>query len=122
MTDAPDPPRLIELNDGGLVKPPHPDEPTLRIYLDLSTSVLTEGEMNTIIEAPPRVILHEYGAWVHVPPEEHDEDPLDPEGEGWEDFPLLNAVLRASRERGADWVNIDRDGNDILPGLPTHHW
>lgn len=72
-----------------------PVQPTARVYLDLSTSVLTEGEMTAIIEAPPRVIVHDYGAWVHVPPAEHDEDPLDPSGEGWEDFPLLNAVLRA---------------------------
>lgn len=102
------------------------DGPTPRVYLDLVTSVLTEQEMNELGAAPPRVILHEYGAWVHVPPVEGweaGEDPLDPNGdEDWEDFPNLNAVLRAARELGADWVNLDADGHDVIPGLPTFVW
>lgn len=100
-----------------------PNEPTGRIYLDIANSMLTEREMNEIGTAPPRVILHEYGAWVHVSPDEHDDDPLDPAAdEEWADFPNLNAVLRAARDRGADWVNFDVDGHDIIPGLPTFDW
>lgn len=147
------------------MEPVSPHEPTKHIYLDLSTSVITEREMHIIAACPVRVIPHEYGAWVHVPPAEHDEDALslehpsdlDPEeerelayleaeferkgglsvsltnrldelrdhrelGEDWSEFRNLLMVLRAARDRGADWVNLDGDARDILPGLPTFQW
>lgn len=92
----------------------------LRGYLDLRTKMLPENEWSEITGAPPRVIEHGYGAWVHVQPAGPDIDPLDEED--WEDFPRLNAVLREARRLGADWVNFDQDGRDELPGLPTFDW
>src|SRR5437764_5725849 len=122
--------------------------------------------MNVIDAAPVRVIKHEYGAWVHVPPIEpgggddlslDQPSGLEPEeerglahleaeferaggrgvslanridelrdrrelGEDWSEFRNLLMVLRAARDRGASWVNIDGDAGDIIPGLPTFDW
>lgn len=139
-------------------------EPTPRIYLDLITSVISQREMDVIEAAPVRVIRHEYGAWVHVPPVESGEDPLSldrasalaPEdecelaylealerigdrsnsaarrieelrdlrdlGQDWTEFRNLLLVLRAARDRGAWWINLDRDAQDTIPGLPTFDW
>lgn len=95
--------------------------PMLRGFVDLQIArMLPQAEWDDIQGAPPRVIMHEYGAWVHVPPAEADSDPLD--DEDWQDFPHLQQVLRAARELGADWINLDTDGHDVLPGLPTFDW
>jgi hypothetical protein len=97
-------------------------EPTPRIYLDLSTCVITEAESRLVADAPVRVIEHDYGWWLHVPLEEWDEDQLRPDAEGWDGLPNVRAVLYAARERGASWVNLDCDGYDVIPGLPTFEW
>jgi hypothetical protein len=99
------------------------DGVTPRIYLDLSTSVVTAPEMAQITEAPPRVIEHEYGAWVHVPPAEADEDQLAEDyDEAWVNFPNLRLVLLKAREMGAYWINLDADGYDTIASLPTFTW
>lgn len=102
------------------------DGVTPRIYLDLSTSVVTELEMAHITEAPPRVIPHEYGAWVHVPPVDGDEDPLAVDYESdentWAAFPNLRKVLVFARTMGAYWINLDGDGYDTIASLPTFEW
>lgn len=95
-------------------------EPMRRTYLDLSTCVITEAESRIVSDAPVRTIEHEYGWWIHVP---MDEEELAEGADGWwSDLPNLRAVLRAAQERGASWVNLDQDGYDTIPGLPTFDW
>jgi hypothetical protein len=102
------------------------DGVTPRIYIDLETSVLTEAEMQNIAEAPGIVRVHEYGAWVHVPPEEAGADPLDADHvddeSTWDDFPNLRAALLFARTMGAYWINFDADGFDTIESLPTFTW
>ena len=97
---------------------------TPRIFIDLSTSVLPQEEMQALLAAPPRVIDHEYGAWVNVPPQEADDDVLSTQnGRGeWAEFPHLLSVLLFARSMGADWVNFDADGADTIDGYPTFDW
>lgn len=99
------------------------DGATPRLFLDLKNSMITEIEMARITEVPPRVVDHEYGAWVHVPPAEADEDRLE---EGfdpiWLEFPNVRKILVRAREMGAYWVNFDVDGYDQIEGFPTFTW
>lgn len=98
--------------------------PTRRVYLDLSQRVITATEMQQITQAPPTVISHTYGAWVHVSPREPDDwDELTlAADEDWADFPNLLVVLQASRDYGASWVSLDPDGKDVFPDLPVFDW
>jgi len=97
-----------------------PEAPTTHIYLDLSTSVIPNQERDLLESAPVRVIVHEYGAWVHVPPLEYDNDELDPSTHpAWQNFPALLRVLTAARDLDADWVNLDADAADVFPHLPA---
>lgn len=99
------------------------DEPTSRVYLDLSTSVITEREMNVIEACPVRVIRHEYGAWVHVPPVEpsgEDELSLDQtsalEPEDERELAYLEAEFERGVGRGiavAHRINELRDLRDL---------
>lgn len=85
-------------------------------FLDLSTGHLPQAEMEAIAAAPPRVISHEYGAWVNV---YHDQDLT---GEGWEDFPVLKGLILLAREDSdVWWINFDRDASAIEE-LPTFDW
>lgn len=103
--------------------PQKPAGPTHRTYLDLSTSHLPAAEMDSIESAPPTVIPHAYGAWIHVPPAEADDDSLDLSDEltalGWEDFPHLHQLLLTARDHDAGWINLDSDGHDTIDTLPT---
>lgn len=90
-------------------------------YLDLSTAHVTEPEMEAINErlaaideATPRVIPHDYGAWVNVM-EGEDEPAL------IERYPNLAACLDKARERDCKWINFDQDA-DTHDGLPTFDW
>ena len=97
-----------------------PTPPLARIYLDLSLVVLPHREYEALDRAPVRVIRHEYGAWIHVPPREYDNDDLDPEtNPEWHQYPSLCRVLTAARELNADWVNLDRHAPDTFAHLPT---
>jgi len=81
---------------------------------------IPEQERDLLESAPVRVIVHEYGAWVHVPPLEFDHDELEPHTDpAWHDFPALLQVLTPARALDADWVTLDADGADIFPHLPT---
>lgn len=99
------------------------DGATPRTFLDLKTKMITRNELARIKEVPPRVEDHEFGAWVHVPPAEADEDRLDADFDPvWADFPNVRAILIRAREMGAYWVNFDRDGYDTIDGFPTFDW
>jgi hypothetical protein len=90
-------------------------------YLDLTTAHLPEEEMQQIATAPPRVIPHEYGAWVNV---QHDDtDEVDEQFTEDGTFPVLAAIVKYARELDDDinWINFDRDGEPI-DGLPTFDW
>lgn len=100
-------------------------------YLDLSTGHITQEEMEAMLEAAhrrvgsesddsilPTLILHDYGAWVHVP------DPdLEPEGETSraERFPNLQAVIELARANECAWINLDSDAK-TEDSLPTFEW
>lgn len=101
-------------------------------YLDLSTGHLSEEEANEVcgghcapfpfgdLEHSPRVIGHEYGAWVHVPEiaeqtDEEDTAALE------KSRPNLAACLARARALDCNWINFDQDaGRD--PELPTFDW
>ncbi len=94
-------------------------------YLDVSTGHITELEMLRLSAggvsdlSVPRVIPHEYGAWVHVRCSEVEDDDV-----CREDALLgvnVAVVLRRARELGCSWVNFDRDA-EPLDGLPTFDW
>jgi hypothetical protein len=98
--------------------PAAPSRPTLYPYLDLSTAVLPADELADIEAAPPRVTPHEYGAWVHVM-DDDDWPQDDPDATEPPAFAHLRAVLRAAHELGAQWINLDCDGVDVIKSLPT---
>lgn len=89
-------------------------------YLDASTAHLTEREMKTITEAPPRVIEHEHGAWVYVGRDDLDDQVADGD---WEGFPNLLAIVRHAASLGDDvfWINLDADAEEV-EGLPSFDW
>jgi hypothetical protein len=94
-------------------------------YLDLSTAHLTEPEMEAVNarfadvdESTPRVIPHEYGAWVNVP----DLRSM-PDGDDAivANYPNVAAVIKRARALDCEWVNFDQDAShdDVLP---TYEW
>jgi hypothetical protein len=104
-------------------------------YLDLSTSHLTEEEANEVcgghcapfafgdLEHSPRVVDHEYGAWVNVPT-------LLGQGGSWSEEdtealessrPNLAACIACARELDCTWINFDQDA-ERDPELPTFDW
>lgn len=95
-------------------------------YLDLSTAHLTEAEMDAvnarlaaIDDETPRVIVHEYGAWVNVTTDEA----VDEQAEAAlaAAYPNLAACIKHARELGCWWINFDQDaGAD--GALPTYEW
>ena len=91
-------------------------------YLDLSTRHLPKAEMLSITEAaPPRVIEHEYGAWVNV--QRDDTDDVDAEFAEDGTFSTLAAILQYARELDPEinWINFDSDG-ETIEGLPIFEW
>jgi hypothetical protein len=103
---------------------------TRRVYLDLSTRHLPQEEMERLRdwprECPVRVIPHEYGAWVNVPPADpggnENGDPLADTGKRWTDLPHLRAVLQQARHASGDWINLDTDADGLIPHLPIFLW
>lgn len=96
-------------------------------YLDISTAHLTEAEMLAIRDnlpaledVGPRVIVHEYGAWVNVPSDSLTMDETD-EAAFTESYPNLRACLERARELGCLWVNFDQDAEQD-PALATYEW
>jgi hypothetical protein len=94
-------------------------------YLDISTAHLTAAEMEAVNarfadvdEATPRVIPHDYGAWVNVPDLAFRPDADDAIVEH---YPAVAACLKRARELDCTWINFDQDaGQDDV--LPTHEW
>jgi hypothetical protein len=91
-------------------------------YLDISTAHLTEAEMNAVsgrlvleVDKTPRVIVHEYGAWVNVLSDEQADVELVAA------YPNLAACLKRARELGCLWINFDQDAAHD-PALPTYEW
>lgn len=102
-------------------------------YLDFSTAHLTEREADELcgsgptgvyvmgdLDHSPRVVTHEYGAWVHVPAldgawGEEDQDALE------KSRPNLAACLDRARELDCNWINFDQDA-ERDPDLPTFDW
>jgi|NGEPerStandDraft_6_1074524.scaffolds.fasta_scaffold39921_4 hypothetical protein len=95
--------------------------PTPYTFLDVSTCMITNAEMNTIESAPTTVMTFDEGAWVNVKPAAMIDDEEQEDAE-WADFPNLRAVLKYAREHGARYVMLDADGLDRIPGLPTFTW
>jgi hypothetical protein len=97
-------------------------------YLDLSTSHLTEAEMVELssaysfgdLDSSPRVIPHEYGAWVNVPAIDEDTD-LKAHAALAVDRPNLAACIAKARELECNWINFDADAEKDA-ALPTFEW
>lgn len=93
-------------------------------YLDLSTGHLTEAEMNVVNarfagddDDTPRVIAHEYGAWVNVQQVGTTYD----EATFAANYPNIAACINRARELDCNWINFDQDaGYD--GALPTYEW
>lgn len=105
--------------------------PVLR-YLDLSTSHLTEAECDELggvyimgdLDQSPRVVSHDYGAWVNVP--DVDSAPeWAPGGKAEEALkasrPNLAACIVRARELDCTWINFDQAANNDET-LPTLDW
>ena len=97
-------------------------------YLDLSTAHVTHDEWQAItdglidLEDGPRVIKHDYGAWVNVP----DVDPAGPLSADDQldlavQYPNLDRCLTRAREQGCNWMNFDQDAAEE-PDLPRFEW
>lgn len=95
-------------------------------YLDLSPSHITGAEYAAIEERlsdleceSPRVITHEFGAWVNV----YELDAVDDDApiELAERYPNLAACLDKARELDCNWINFDQDAS-CHEGLPTVDW
>jgi hypothetical protein len=97
-------------------------------YLDLSTSHLSEREMQELLspwalgdlDHSPRVIGHDYGSWVNVPAldgswSEKDTAALE------RTRPNLAVCIARARALDCTWINFDADA-DAEPGLPTFDW
>lgn len=101
--------------------------PVLR-YLDLSTAHLTQREADELSSAfsfgdldhSPRVIPHEYGAWVHVPALDEATD-LEDHAALARTRPNLAACIAKAREYDCTWINFDRDADEDAT-LPTYEW
>lgn len=93
-------------------------------YFDISTACLTEREMHAVNgrlaeleHNSPRVIVHEYGAWVHVPPDQTAEAAAELAAT----YPNLDACIARAREFDCLWINFDADA-DHDAALPTYEW
>ena len=95
-------------------------------YLDLSTSHLTMEECDELgdLDHSPRVVSHDYCAWVNVPDVESAPE-WAPGGESAEVLrssrPNLAACIDRARALGCTWINFDQDA-DTDPELPTFDW
>lgn len=91
-------------------------------YLDLSTGHITEREARELdstgdgLLCGSRVIPHDYGAWVHVPEPDAEDD-----AERREAYPNLQNCIEHARKHGAMWINFDQDG-DKEDELPSFEW
>lgn len=93
-------------------------------YLDLSTAHLTEAEMFALTanfpaldDAGPRVIVHDYGAWLNVPAAD---DPA-AEDDLAEHYPNVARCLEHARAAECSWINFDGDAEQEAD-LPTYDW
>jgi hypothetical protein len=86
-------------------------------YLDLSTSHLTRIENR---DGLPRVIPHEYGAWVHASTITEDSD-LEDHTALAKTRPNLAACIAKAREYDCYWINFDADAEQD-DSLPTFEW
>jgi sugar phosphate isomerase/epimerase len=104
-------------------------------YLDLSTSHLTEEEVEEL-EAreqrpwyekakpgDPIVRSHPFGMWVHVPVGQEGQDEYeDGDAEARRRrFPNLQRAIELARSLDCDWINFDADA-DQHEELPTYEW
>jgi hypothetical protein len=104
-----------------------------RLFLDLSTAHLTVETRTALWTAAigkgcgafdaMTIAMHRDGAacFVHVPPQERDNDPLDQLGNAPHGLHVpsdLIDVLRYARRAGCDYVMFDRDGPEIA-ALPV---
>lgn len=93
-------------------------------YLDLSTGHLPEAEFDAVagnlsnldIDGP-RIIRHDYGAWVNVPAGWGPDETLDLTVA----YPNLAACIEHARTVDCQWINFDQDGNRIA-ALPVFDW
>jgi hypothetical protein len=95
-------------------------------YLDLSTGHVPLAEWEAICarfpaldDAGPRVIKHDYGAWVNVRDFDNDGD-QEAEAELREHYPSFMACHDRARELDCTWINFDQDGDSV--DLPTFDW
>jgi hypothetical protein len=96
-------------------------------YLDLTTAHVTEREWEAIAanwpaldDSGPRVIKHDYGAWVNVRDFDEDGDQHD-EAILREHYPNFMRCHDRARELDCAWINFDQDAPHE-PDLPIHEW
>lgn len=97
-------------------------------YLDLSTSHLDQREALELtssypygdLDHHPRVIAHEYGAWVNVPDLDGSWD-ADDTAALERTRPNLAACIAKARSLDCAWINFDADASTD-DTLPTFEW
>ncbi len=93
-------------------------------YLDLSTAHMTEADsriLETAAEIGVRVILHDYGWWIHVPEAGSEAEEADTEMKAAGMSDAFRAVIDSARYRGCRWVNFDQDADED-DDLPVSEW
>jgi hypothetical protein len=96
-------------------------------YLDLTTAHVTEQEWEAIAtnwpaldDSGPRVIKHDYGAWVNVQ-EEFAVGESEEAAVFAMRYPNVHRVLVHAHHAGCNWINFDQDASHE-PDLPIHDW
>jgi hypothetical protein len=98
-------------------------------YLDLSTSHLTERESREInsayafcdLEHSPRVIPHDYGAWVNAQEKYFGSWSDEDEAALVRTRPNLAACIAKAREHDCYWINFD-EAAGVEHDLPVFEW
>jgi hypothetical protein len=95
-------------------------------YLDLSTAHVTGAEMAGVNERfadvdddTPRVIAHDYGAWVNVPAGWRSSS--DTEDDFCSRYPNVANCLDLARKLDCLWINFDQDAS-THDGLRVYEW
>ncbi len=94
----------------------------IRKYIDVSTGHILQKDAESLQDPktfPGVAYDYEYGAWVHVPIDDT-EDQLS----HYVDFgssPEFINILREAAKQGIGWVRFDSDG-EVHENFPTFEW
>lgn len=110
--------RRVDVVGGAARVTPGQLPPGVCLYLDASTAHLPLSDFARLVahnDGGPICRPHDYGAWVHVE-SAHGLNPGILSRQGFS--PAVCELLTYAARLGCNWVNLDRDADEV-PGLPT---